>query len=118
MPIRKAAAGGAIGSRRAPLRLPSYSGAVVTARLYRHGLQENGATRNLTRDHLLSIREVTDSGASLHARYEYAPFGTVTKVAGSNPDFLGFTGVLLHEPSDLFLMKRRAYDAMYSGEHR
>jgi RHS repeat-associated protein len=86
------------------------SGAAVTARLYRHGLQENGASRNLTRDHLLSIREVSDSAAGVQARYEYAPFGTVTKVAGSNPDFLGFTGVLLHDASDLFLMKRRAYD--------
>jgi len=67
-------------------------------------------TRNLTRDHLLSIREVTDSGASLHARYEYGPFGSVAKLAGTSPDLLAFTGVPVHGPSDLLLMKRRAYD--------
>jgi RHS repeat-associated protein len=83
---------------------------VVTARLYRHALQEDAASRLLTRDHVMSIREATDSGATVQARYEYAPFGAVTKVAGSNSDLLGFTGVLLHEPSKLFLMKRRAYD--------
>ena len=66
----------------------------------------------MTRDHLLSIREVTDSSVSVRARYDYAPFGTATWVSGSGPDFLAFTGVLAHGPSDLLLMKRRASDTV------
>jgi RHS repeat-associated protein len=84
--------------------------ATVTARLYRHGLQLNGVARYLTRDHVISVREVTDASVAIHARYDYAPFGAVTKVTGTGPDLLGYTGVLVHEPSGVFLMKRRAYD--------
>jgi RHS repeat-associated protein len=83
---------------------------LVTARLYRDALQEDGAARLLTRDQVMSIREVTDASANPQSRYEYAPFGSVTKLAGTGPDFLGFTGMPKHEPSGLILMKRRAYD--------
>ncbi len=43
------------------------TGTTVNARLYRHGLQENGAARSITRDHLMSVREVTDFSATLLA---------------------------------------------------
>jgi hypothetical protein len=62
------------------------SGMSVTARLYRHALQENGAARYLTRDHVMNVREVTDASVAIHARYEYTPYGSITNVTGTSAD--------------------------------
>jgi RHS repeat-associated protein len=72
-------------------------------------LQDNGAARYVTRDQLLSIHEVTDSSATIQTRYDYGPFGAVTKT-GSGTDFFGYTGEPVHEASGLLLMQRRACD--------
>lgn len=63
-----------------------------------------------TRDHLGSTREVTDSNGAIHARYEYDPYGRVTKLSGDvDSDFL-YTGHYYHSLSNLYLAKYRAYD--------
>jgi len=85
------------------------TGATGTTRPYRFALQDNGAARYVTRDQLLSIHEVTDSSATIQTRYDYGPFGAVTKT-GSGTDFFGYTGEPVHEASGLLLMQRRAYD--------
>jgi len=86
------------------------TGSTGTTRVYRFGLQDNGAARYLTQDQVLSIRETTDDSGTIQARYDYAPFGAATKVTGSGSDVLEYTGAPVHEASGLFLMKRRAYD--------
>jgi RHS repeat-associated protein len=67
-----------------------------------------------TRDHLGSIREVTDSAGTIRARYDYDPYGRRSpNQITSNPieaDF-GFTGHYYHAPSGLHLALYRAYDA-------
>ncbi len=85
------------------------TGSTGTTRAYRFALQDSGAARYLTRDHLLSVHEVTDESAAIQTRYDYAPFGAVTKT-GSGADFLEYTGEPVHEASGLLLMQRRAYD--------
>ncbi|MFK5088331.1 RHS domain-containing protein, partial [Klebsiella pneumoniae] len=53
-----------------------------------------------TRDHLGSVREMTDQSGNVVAQYSYDPFGNVTKVKGSGAesDFL-FAGYFYHRPS-------------------
>ena len=85
-------------------------GSSGTTRAYTFVLDDNGASRYLTRDHLMSIRDVSDGSGALSDRYEYTPFGTVTKTFGSGSNSFEFTGVLAHGSSGLLLMERRLYD--------
>jgi RHS repeat-associated protein len=68
-----------------------------------------------TRDHLGSVRGVTDKTGLLRARYDYDPYGrrSPNQVVGANAvdaDF-GFTGHYFHAPSGLHLARFRAYDS-------
>ncbi|HSH93313.1 MAG TPA: RHS repeat-associated core domain-containing protein [Roseimicrobium sp.] len=87
----------------------------VTKRFYVQGVQVPGATSPddklfYTRDHLGSVRELTDSAGVLRARYDYDPYGRTTKVSGDlNADF-GYTGHYYHATSGLYLTFFRAYD--------
>ncbi|GEM_PF-283683 len=87
----------------------------VTKSYFTRGMQKNGVSYFYTRDHLGSIREVTDSNGVALTRYDYDPYGrqTVTRLSGTtsvDADF-GFTGHYYHEPSALNLTLYRAYDA-------
>jgi len=81
-------------------------------RFYSHGEERGTAKYFYTRDHLGSVREVTDTAGHLVAKYEYDPYGQVTQTVGSGTakfDFL-YTGHLYHAPSGLYLAPYRAYD--------
>jgi RHS repeat-associated protein len=64
-----------------------------------------------TRDHLGSIRELTNSSGAVQARYDYDPYGRRTKLTGSADADFGFTGHYYHQPSGMHLALYRAYDA-------
>jgi RHS repeat-associated protein len=64
-----------------------------------------------TRDHLDSIRELTDTNGTVRARYAYDPWGRRTKLSGDLEADFGFTGHYFHAPSGLHLALYRAYDA-------
>ncbi len=86
----------------------------VTWRYFGQGDQLWGGTDAgvyyYAKDHLGSIRELTDPAGALRARYDYDPFGNTTKVAGDlNLDF-GYTGHYRHAASNLYLAPYRAYD--------
>ncbi len=51
----------------------------VTRRYYPQGMQLSGSNYFYTRDHLGSIRELTDSSGVIQARYSYDPYGRRTK---------------------------------------
>ncbi len=85
------------------------SGSTVVRAFYRHGLLENGARRYLTLDHLGSVREVTDDAGTVVARYDYEPYGRMTRTTGSYDAPVGFTSHYLHAPSGLALPLYRAY---------
>ena len=77
-----------------------------------NGFEEDGLDYYYTKDHLGSIREVVAAdGTTIHAVYDYSPWGEVTKIGYSNiaSDFL-YTGHYFHASSDLFLTHYRAYD--------
>lgn len=63
-----------------------------------------------TRDHLGSIREMTDSSAALRARYDYDPYGVRIKSSGDLDCDFGFTGHFYHAETGLHLTLFRAYD--------
>ncbi|HEY9789981.1 MAG TPA: RHS repeat-associated core domain-containing protein [Candidatus Obscuribacterales bacterium] len=50
-----------------------------------------------TKDHLGSVREMTDSACTVQSQFSYDPYGTPTQIAGTGttPDF-GFAGMYLH----------------------
>jgi RHS repeat-associated protein len=80
-------------------------------RFFTDGEQHNGTARYLTRDHLGSIREVTDSMGAVVTRNEYDPYGRLTRIGGTEDSRFGFTGHYVHGPSGLALAQFRAYDS-------
>jgi RHS repeat-associated protein len=63
-----------------------------------------------TRDHLGSIRQVTDSSGAVVASYDYDPWGRAARLSGSIDAAFGYAGYYVHAPSGLYLTKYRAYD--------
>jgi RHS repeat-associated protein len=86
------------------------SGANVIKRFYGQGLQQGGNSYFYARDHLGSVREMTDSAGTVQARYDFDPYGRRMKVSGSLETDVGFTGHYTHAPSGLNLTLYRAYD--------
>jgi RHS repeat-associated protein len=63
------------------------------------------------RDHLGSIREMTDGTGAIKARYDYDPWGKRTKLSGNLDADFGFTSHYFHASSNLNLAPYRAYDS-------
>ncbi len=86
------------------------SGVTVTKRFFSQG-QQNGSTKYFyTRDHLGSIREMTDVNGAVKALYDYDPYGRRTRITGNIDADFGFTGHYYHSSSKLYLAMYRAYD--------
>lgn len=87
---------------------------VVTKRFFSQGVQlangPNAGNYYYTRDHLGSIRELTDSGGNVRAEYAYDPFGRRTKVSGDLDADYGFAGMFWSSEANLSLTHFRAYD--------
>jgi RHS repeat-associated protein len=86
----------------------------VTKRFYGQGMAvETGPSAGhyyYTRDHLGSIRELTDAGGNVRARYTYDPYGRRTKLAGDLDADFGFAGMFWSGETSLLLTRFRAYD--------
>ena len=84
----------------------------ITRRFFAQGEVFGGNKYFFTRDHLGSVRELSDNSGVLKARYDYDPWGRVTTVgtATAESDFK-YAGYYWHSPSLLNLTKYRAYDA-------
>ena len=89
----------------------STDGGTVLRQFYEQGFVDtDGTILFYTRDHMDSIRELTDANQSVRARYDYDPYGRMTKVIGDKDSLLGYTGHHWHAPSSLNLAYLRAYD--------
>jgi RHS repeat-associated protein len=88
---------------------------VVTKRFYQQGMKiESGLATGAffyTRDHLGSIRELTDSIGNIRARYTYDPYGRRAQVAGDLQTDFGYAGMFFVSEVGLSLTRFRAYDA-------
>lgn len=87
------------------------TGASVVKQYFGNGMKTGTGKYFYARDHLESVREMTDSVGALVARYDYDPYGVQTKVSGSGEADFGFTGHYVHGPSSLYLTKYRVYSA-------
>jgi RHS repeat-associated protein len=89
------------------------TGANVTKRFFAEGEQRIGGTDAgkyyYTRDHLGSVREVSDSGGLLKGQYDYDAWGNSVVVKGKMQVNFGYTGHYFHQPSGLNLAMYRAY---------
>jgi len=83
----------------------------VTKRFFGSGAQIGGNNFFYSTDHLDSIRELTDTTGAVRARYDYDPYGRITKVSGDLEADFGFTGFYRHQASGLNLTLYRAYDS-------
>lgn len=90
-------------------------GGTVTKRFFGQGEQRVGGSDAglycYTRDHLGSVREVTDASGVVHARYDYGVWGEQSKIAGDLDCDFAFTGFYLHSRSGLNFSRTRAYDS-------
>jgi RHS repeat-associated protein len=81
-----------------------------TKYFYRQGLVETNAEKlYYTRDHLGSIREITESTGALVAKYQYDPWGVTTQLAGTYVSDIGYEGYLKHTVSGLLITPHRFY---------
>jgi RHS repeat-associated protein len=88
-----------------------YTGSSTERRFFGQGEQILGTNYFFARDHLGSIREMTDTNNTVQARYEYDPYGRRTKLSGDVEADFGFTGHYYHRPSALHLAPFRVYDS-------
>jgi RHS repeat-associated protein len=89
---------------------------VVTVRYFANGEQVPAATAPAnklfyTKDHLSSVRELTDSTGALRVSYNYDLFGNRTKISGDLDTMVGYTGHHHDAASNLILTMYRACSA-------
>jgi RHS repeat-associated protein len=82
----------------------------VTKRFFALGEQIGSSSYYYTRDHLGSVREMSDSSGNIQARYDYDPYGRVAKISGSMDSDSQYAGYYEHATSGLNLTLFRAYD--------
>ncbi|MFN5739221.1 MAG: RHS repeat-associated core domain-containing protein, partial [Akkermansiaceae bacterium] len=120
--IEKSAANATISDKRylwvggnQPAEERDASGSTVIKRYFPQGEQIPSAAAPLnklfyTTDHQGSIRELTDSTATLQACYDYDMWGKRVKLFGTLDTEVGYTGHHHHAKSELILTWYRAYD--------
>jgi RHS repeat-associated protein len=90
------------------------SGTTVTKRFFAEGEQRVGASDAgnyyYSRDHLGSVREVTNATGAVKAQYDYDAWGKQVVVTGNMSFDFGFTGHYRHAASNLYVTLYRAYD--------
>ncbi len=65
------------------------------------------------KDHLGSVRELTDSTGAIQTRYGFDPYGRTSKLQGSVDADFQFAGMYLHQRSQLNLTLYRAYSPVF-----
>ena len=87
---------------------------MITKRYFPQGVLLQTGTNSgpyyYTRDHLGSIREMTDASGNLRGRYSYDPFGRQTKISGNVDADFAFAGMFWSPEVSLSLTRFRAYD--------
>jgi len=86
----------------------------VTKRFFPQGMKlesgPNVGSYFYTRDHLGSVRELTDGSASVRARYAYDPFGRRTRLTGDLEADFGFAAMLFANEVGVSLTRFRVYE--------
>jgi RHS repeat-associated protein len=92
----------------------SAAGSEIKKRFFNHGVQvisePNAGMFFYSTDHLNSIREVTDTSASIRARYDYDPWGRQSKRSGDLEVDFGYTDIFTNHTTSFGLTLRRIYN--------
>ncbi len=90
------------------------TGSTTTKRFFSEGEERIGGddagSYYYSRDHLGSVREVTDSNGNLVTQLDYDAWGNGVVVSGNMSVDFGFTGHYFHQPSGMNLAMYRAYN--------
>jgi len=87
-------------------------GSTSLQRYYSQGFMDSdGTALYYTRDHLGSVRELMDAQQVVRARYDYDPYGRMTKISGDKDSPFLYAGYFWHSYSGLYLTLYREYDA-------
>lgn len=82
----------------------------VTKQFFSRG-QRNGSTNLFYgKDHLGSIRTLTNDSGAVQASFNFDPYGRVTKLEGTADSDFGFAGMYSHSRSGLNLTMYRVYN--------
>jgi RHS repeat-associated protein len=82
----------------------------VTRRFFEQGFTVDGTPYFYTRDHLGSVRYVTNTSGTVVASYSYDSWGNATPGSNTVESPVGYAGYRRHSPSGLLLTQYRAYD--------
>jgi hypothetical protein len=80
----------------------------LLSQFFRSGQTIDATNYFYTKDHLSSVRDLTDTYGVSQAHYDYTPFGQVTKTGSSIDAEFQFCGMYTHTPSQLNLAIYRA----------
>ncbi|HEY9785109.1 MAG TPA: RHS repeat-associated core domain-containing protein [Candidatus Obscuribacterales bacterium] len=83
----------------------------VSRKLFNRGIVVGTTANFYLKDHLTSIRELTDSSGNVVTQYSYEPYGQAVSLQGSTPADFQYGGYYLHSRSGLYLTLNRAYSA-------
>lgn len=87
------------------------AGSSITAQFFAGGEIVGGSAYVYARDHLGSIREMTNSSGTVQAEYAFDPYGRVMEIIETTPSDLLYTGHYLHSRSGLTLAPCRQYSS-------
>ncbi|HLO65538.1 MAG TPA: RHS repeat-associated core domain-containing protein, partial [Holophaga sp.] len=89
----------------------SADGGTVLRQFYQQGFVDtDGTVLFYTKDHLGSVRELTDGTQAVRARYDHDPTGRMIKIQGDKDSLFGFAEMVWHAPSSLNLTYYRQFD--------
>jgi len=88
------------------------SAGIITAQYFNFGETISGTGYVWTKDHLGSVKEMTDSSGNIQAAYSYDSYGKESKTQGSLFSDFQYAGYYYHAPSGLSLTRNRAYSAV------
>jgi len=86
------------------------SSSTVTAQYFSYGAIVSSNSYCYTRDHLGSVREMTNNSGVIQDQRMYDPFGRSAQLQGSLASDYQFAGCYAHASSELDLTQCRAYD--------
>lgn len=84
---------------------------VVVSRFFGGGEQQGGTNLYYARDHLGSVRGLTDSAMQDRAKYAYSPYGTPSRLQGDLQSNFGFAQLFSQSSGDLTKAVYRDYQA-------
>ncbi len=87
------------------------AGSAVTAQYFKFGEAISGTSYFYNKDHLGSIRELTDGSDNILSQYNYSPYGQAMKFSENVPSDFQYASYYYHAPSGLNLTVNRAYSA-------